>query len=104
MRFLIALLEIPIVIFASWTVAYHAWLVLNLPAGRIVLPFLLLLGALLWIFWRRWWSMLQPMPADRRLLLGTALLAGATGLSRSSTRAGVWTICVCHRSSCNCST
>ncbi len=79
MNLLLFILEAILQIFTSWTLAYHLALLINLPVKFIVLPFLIILGIVIKLFWSRW-NQLLSLPLEKRALLGILGLSLATGI------------------------
>jgi tetratricopeptide (TPR) repeat protein len=79
MRPFLALIQLIILVFGSWTLAYHLWLLAALPAGLIFIPFVLILAALLAFGWRHWAPLWQFHRIDRLLFFRTAVLSLIAG-------------------------
>jgi hypothetical protein len=75
MKLLLAVLEVCVQILGCWTLAYHLWLLLALPAGQVWVPFLLLWLPVLLLAIRHWRRTLHLHRVDHVSLLGVALLS-----------------------------
>lgn len=81
MRLLLGILEVFLIVFASWTLAYHFSLLVNLPSGLISVPFLSILILLSGFFQRDLRHAFRFQKGDGWFLLGTISLGFVIGVS-----------------------